>query len=403
MPTFRCRYATPDGRFLNRTLSADSKSALKWELEKEGNFVYRIRREEKFRIWPSLRPGLRRFRLRDFYGFNQELLVLVKTGIPIVAALDAIIAKAEKSDFLETIKQVRYDVSTGEALSAACGRHPRIFSRLYVSALSAGERSGNIPLAISRHIDYLKKSAELRKKVITASTYPVILVVASALVLLLLLTYVVPAFTQTYLQTGTELPALTLFLIGAANTIKDNLLLGIIAAVLFFAALIYARTQEPFLQWLHRIKLRLPIVGGLFLNYATAQMVRTLAVVLEGGTPLIDSVRIAAGVMNNSYLEDAMRQVTRRLEEGSAFSTAVEETQSFPPLAIRMIAAGESGGELEPVLNEIADFYDGEVEGRLAVISSAVEPTLMMVMGLVIGLIVVAMYLPIFQLAGTIF
>lgn len=403
MPNFRCKYATPEGQFLNRILSADSKSALKWELEKDGNFVYKIEREEKLRLWPSMRPGFRKYRLRDFYSFNQEFLVLVKTGIPIVAALDAIIEKAEKSDLLEIVKQVRYDVSTGEALSEACAKHPKVFSNLYVAALKAGERAGNIPLAISRHVDYLKKSAALRKKLITASTYPVILMTASTLVLLLLLTYVVPSFTRTYLETGTQLPALTLLLINVANGLKDNLLYAIGAAAVLFAALAYARTHEPFLLSLHRLKLRLPVLGELFLNYATAQLVRTVSVVLESGTPLIDSVRMSAGVLNNRYLEDRLREVARRLEEGSGFSVALQDTRAFPPLATRMIAAGESGGELETVLNEIADFYDTEVEGRLAVIASAVEPTLMMVMGLVIGLIVVAMYLPIFQLAGTIF
>ncbi|MFZ7126617.1 MAG: type II secretion system F family protein [Desulfobacterales bacterium] len=403
MPTFRCKYATPEGRFLDRTLSAESKSALKWELEKEGNFVLKIRRAEKVRLLPAARKITRRIRMRDFYGFNQEFLVLVKTGIPIVSALDAILEKAESTALVEILKQVRYDISTGEALSDAVARHPKVFSNLYVASLKAGERSGNIPMAISRHIEYLKKSQALRKKVISASTYPLILVAASVIVLMLLMTYVVPAFTRTYFETGTQLPALTMLLIGTANGLRENLLWVLGAVAVLAAALAYARTQEPFQLWMHRVKLKLPVLGKLMLSYATAQLTRTLSVVLGGGTTLIESVRISAGVMNNLYLEAHLREVTRRLEEGTAFSTAIIETETFPPLAARMIAAGESGGELEPVLAEIADFYDTEVENGLTIISTAVEPTLMVVMGLVIGLIVVAMYLPIFQLAGTVF
>jgi type IV pilus assembly protein PilC len=403
MPTFRCKYASPDGRFLKQTMSADSKSALRWELEKEGHFVYTIHSEERFRLGSFFKPTFKRYRRRDFFSFNQEFLVLVKTGIPIVAALDAIIEKAGKSDFIDIIQQVRYDVSTGDALSDACAKHPHAFSNLYVASIKAGERSGNIPLAVTRYIDYLKKTAALRKKLYTASTYPLILILASTGVLTLLMTYVVPSFTQTYLETGTELPALTTLLIATANGLKNHMVMILVLLVILAAAFAYARTYEIVLYTIHRMKLRVPVLGSLFLNYAAAQFARTASVVLEGGTTLIDAVTISANVVNNRFVEARLRTVTRHLEEGASFSEALEDAQVFPALATRMIAAGESGGELEMVLNEIADFYDSDVENRLAMISSAVEPTLMLVMGLVIGVIVVAMYLPIFQLAGTVF
>jgi type IV pilus assembly protein PilC len=384
-------------------MAGESKSSLQWQLEKEGNFVYRIQREGGVLSWPGRGEGFRVFNRREFYSFNQEFLVLLKTGTPIVAALDAIIEKAGKSGFFKIIEQVRYDVSTGSSLSDACAKHPRVFSKLYVASIKAGEKSGNISRAISRHVDYLKKIDALRKKVVTASTYPIILVTASAFVLLLLMTYVVPAFTQTYLETGSELPLLTRILIATATAFKTHFLSGLGLVVLAGAGFAYARTREPFVKALHRMKLRIPLLGPLFLNYATARFTRTVAVVLEGGAPLIESIRIAAGVISNRYLEDRLEDVALRLEEGGQFSSALEETRAFPPLASRMISTGESGGLLEPVLNEIADFYDSEVEGRLAIISSAVEPALMVLMGLLIGLIVVAMYLPIFQLAGTVF
>ena len=237
---------------------------------------------------------------------------------------------------------------------------------------------------------------------ISASVYPLILVSASIAVLFLLLIYVVPSFTKTYFESGTQLPAMTMVLISFSNGVKDHSPYLVILVILMIIGWNRGMRHENWRtlrdQWL----LKMPYVGGLYISYATALVLRTVAMVLTAGAPLIESVRIAAGTLNNLFLRDKLIQVVRRITEGYGFSEALEETESFPHLAIRMIAAGESGGELEQVLVDAADFYDEEVEAKLAIISAAIEPTLMIVMGLVIGFIVLAMYMPIFQLAGTI-
>jgi type IV pilus assembly protein PilC len=393
---------TPDGNYVKKTIAADSRDDLQWRLEKDGHFVYRIRREDRLRLTLGGEPRSKKFKIRDFFSFNKEFAVLIRTGMPIVAALDAIIEKSEPSELNNILQQVRYDVSTGESLSDAFAKYPRIFSNLYISSLQAGEKSGNIPEALIKHVAYLKQMMALRRKLISASVYPLILVTASVAVLFLLLIYVVPAFTKTYFESGTQLPAITMVLINVSNGIKNNFIYLALLAILMTAGWAHAARQETLRIHMDQWLIKVPYIGRLYISYATALFLRTVAMVLTAGAPLIESVRIASGTLNNLFLRNKLIQVVRRITEGLGFSEALDETEAFPHLAIRMIAAGESGGELEQVLLDAADFYDDEVDVKLTVISSTIEPALMIIMGLLIGFIVLAMYMPIFQLAGTI-
>jgi type IV pilus assembly protein PilC len=393
---------TPDGNYVKKTIAADSRDDLQWRLEKDGHFVYRIRREDRLRLTLGGEPRSKKFKIRDFFSFNKEFAVLIRTGMPIVAALDAIIEKSEPSELNNILQQVRYDVSTGESLSDAFAKYPRIFSNLYISSLQAGEKSGNIPEALIKHVAYLKQMMALRRKLISASVYPLILVTVSVAVLFLLLIYVVPAFTKTYFESGTQLPAITMVLINVSNGIKNNFIYLALLAILMTAGWAHAARQETLRIHMDQWLIKVPYIGRLYISYATALFLRTVAMVLTAGAPLIESVRIASGTLNNLFLRNKLIQVVRRITEGLGFSEALDETEAFPHLAIRMIAAGESGGELEQVLLDAADFYDDEVDVKLTVISSTIEPALMIIMGLLIGFIVLAMYMPIFQLAGTI-
>jgi len=393
---------TPDGHYVKKTIAADSRDDLQWRLEKDGHFVYRIRREDRLRLPLGGEPRSKKFKIRDFFSFNKEFAVLIRTGMPIVAALDAIIEKSEPSELNNILQQVRYDVSTGESLSDAFAKYPRIFSNLYISSLQAGEKSGNIPEALIKHVAYLKQMMALRRKLISASVYPLILVTASVAVLFLLLIYVVPAFTKTYFESGTQLPAITMVLINVSNGIKNNFIYLALLAILMTVGWAHAARRETLRIYMDQWLLKVPYLGRLYISYATALFLRTVAMVLTAGAPLIESVRIASGTLNNLFLRAKLILVVRRITEGLGFSEALDETEAFPHLAIRMIAAGESGGELEQVLLDAADFYDDEVDVKLTVISSTIEPALMIIMGLLIGFIVLAMYMPIFQLAGTI-
>lgn len=402
MPTFRCKLATSGGRIIDKTLIGDNKGTLREHLEREGNFVLDIRRAERGFHFIQWRGGRRRFKSKDFLTFNQELAVLIKAGLPVLSALDAIIEKASEGEFLDILKEIRNDVSSGSSLSEAFGKFTHVFSPLYVASLQAGEKSADIPLVLTRHIDYMKKVDEIKQKVIAASIYPLILTVASLFALIFLLLYVVPTFTKTYLEAGTQLPELTRLLIKFSNGIKTNILFFPLILAAIVAGFLYMKKTDEGQVRLGRWRLAIPFLGRVYLHYSLSKVARTLATVLRGGVPLVDSVRIASRTLNNAYLKLQFAVVNEQLEQGEGFSEALSGSKVFPSLAVRMISAGESGGALEQVLNDMADFYETDVDNRLSILTSAIEPALMIIMGLLIGFIVLAMYMPIFQMAGTI-
>jgi type IV pilus assembly protein PilC len=402
MPTFRCKFATPAGSVVEKTLIADNKTALKNFLEEEGNFVLKIHSTERILAFFEWRGRRKSFRLRDFLSFNQEFAVLIKAGLPILSALDTVLERGTNSDLYDLLREVRNDVSTGESLSAAFGKFSSVVSNLYVASLQAGEKSGSISLAISRYIAYIKKMLAIRQKVITASIYPAILTTVSIFVLVFLMVFVVPTFTAAYFDSGTQLPTITLVLVAVSHGLKNNIFLVVLLAAGLWAGGVYARRTVAGRRFIDRVKLRMPVVGDIFMMYYVSRLARTLSTVLASGMPLVDAVRIASGTMDNFFLKEMIQKVVKLLEEGGGFAASLDRVEVFPKMAIRMVDAGESGGALETVLDDVADFYEMDVDAKLTILTSAIEPALMVVMGLLIGFIVLAMYLPIFQLAGAI-
>jgi type IV pilus assembly protein PilC len=402
MPIYRYIITTPSGRTIEKTLTSSSKTSLKEYLEREGNFVLDIRKEGGFSSLFKRGGHRSRIKLKDFLVFNQEFSVLLKAGLPIVSALDTIIKKGGKSEFIKILKDIRNDISGGSSLSDAFGNFSDVFSNLYVASLQAGERSGNIGLAITRFIDYTKKISEIRQKVITASVYPVILTLVSVFSVLFLLIYVVPSFTQTYFDAGTELPALTLMLVNFSSGLKSNVIYILIFFILLIVGYKYSTRTEAGRIYFDRSLLNIPFIGTIYIHYSLSKLTRTLATVLSGGTPLVESIRISSGTMDNAFLKIKLEDTADSLEKGAGFSESLSNTGAFPNLALRMIEAGETGGALEKVLDDIAEFYESDVDTKVSVLTSAIEPALMVVMGLLIGFIVLAMYLPIFQMAGAI-
>jgi type IV pilus assembly protein PilC len=403
MPTFKCKIAEPgQSKVLEQTLVADSKTSLKHHLEDQGNFVFEIRPTERSGSLLDRLKFHKKINLKEFYSFNQELSVLLKTGLTVVGALDVIVQKGRESEFKRLLKDIRRDVFSGESLSGAFSKYSHIFSKLYVATLQAGEKSGDLDRAIGRYLEYMKKTSEIRHKVISASAYPLILTMVSVITLMFLLMFVVPTFTGTFLASGAQLPGMTLFLIRFSTFLKTHYLFLFLGFILIFCEGIYLHKTEFGRMHIDRLKLSLPFIGDLMRSYAVSKFTRTLATVLKGGAPLMDAVRTAGGVLNNRFIKSGLEKVLGDIQQGTGFSESLEKQGLFPVLAVRMIHAGEGGGALEPVLNEIADFYEAEVEAKLNLITTAVEPALMVCMGFIIGFIVLAMYMPIFQLAGTI-
>lgn len=401
MPTFNCKIGTPDGRVLEKEFESSSPEILRESLVEQGFSVFQIRK----RVFSGLfgKTGAAgSLSGRRFLSLNQELIVLIRSGLPILQVLDAITERMEAGGLLVVLREIREDIKGGGSLSEAFAKYPRFFPPLFIASLQAGERTGDLPITIARYIAYQKRVEALKAKVRSASFYPVLLSVAAIVVLFFLMLWVIPNFIQIFSDAKVQLPLITRILVGATEILTASvpfllplLVFGIVSAKLFI------RTEKGALV-LDRIILKLPFFGPMLLEYALSSFCRTLGTTLSSGMPLVQAMRMSRGTLNNRILEGRIRQSIRQVEEGQPFSGSLSDTGIFPGIALRMIAAGEAGGSLGEMLGEVADYYEGEVTQKLDKLTTLIEPLLMLGIGLLIGGIVVAMYIPIFQLAGTV-
>jgi len=401
MSIFTCKIGTPDGQISFREIEASNLQELRSNLEEQGYYVFRIRKKP-FQF--LLDTGIKRKRIdtRALLTFNQEMLVLLKAGIPIMQVLDTILERHDNGKLAEILKVVREDVKGGASLSVALEKHGRLFPHLYVSSIRAGERTGDLPHTIRRFIQYLKRVDAIRKKVVAALFYPAIIVVVAFLAVMLLLIYVVPTFSQIYADAGSQLPLPTQILIAFTTFLKRFFLLGVVMAMAGAAAFRSWAATENGRFTLDRFKLRVPYLGDVFTKYSVAGFTRTLATVLGSGIPAVESLRMSIGTLNNVYMESKMLEAVRFIEEGGRISAAFERIEIMPPLALRMLGVGESTGSLEDMLIDIADYLEDELEERMRILTTAIEPAVMVVMGIIIGGIIITMYLPVFKIAGTV-
>lgn len=401
MALFTCKLGSSDGRIVEKELEAANPEMLRQSLEEQGFFVFEVRKKPFQFLWEK-GAARRRVSTKELLTFNQELLVLVKAGLPILQALDTIMERAEKGKLAELLPEVREDIKGGTALSDAFEKYPMAFPHLYVAAIRAGERTGDLPKTIRRYIAYLKRAEALRKKFISALVYPAILVTVASLAVALLLVYVVPTFSQIYLEAGSKLPLPTQVLIAFTGFLKKSFVF-IVAAVVAGVALArrWAATEAGRFR-VDGMKLKLPFFGETMARYSLTGFTRTFATVLGSGIPIVQALKMSVGTLNNRVLERRLLEAVVRVEEGMKLSTALEGAGIMPSLALRMIGVGETTGALEEMLLDISEHFEEEIEGRLHVLTTAIEPAIMLLMGLVIGGIVITMYLPVFKVAGTV-
>lgn len=401
MPSYQCKIGTADGRVVKKTFDSSSKKQLREDLEGQGFYVFQIRRQA-LQLFAADRSQAGRLSGQRLLSFNQELLVLLRSGLPILQILDTQIDQMEAGLFRDALVEIREDVTGGSVLSDAFAKFPRLFSPLYVASIRAGEKTGDLPVTMARFLEYQKRIEAIRAKIRSASFYPLLLTSTAFAVVFFLMLYVVPRFTEIYADANVELPLITRMLIGTAGIIERSwyfLLLSIAGASLLVNALL--RSSQGRLR-VDCALLKVPFFGPLKIDYALSGFCRTLGTTLASGTPLVPAMQMSRGTLNNRNLEKEMRQAIRRIEEGTALSESLQRTGFFPPLALRMVGVGETSGALTEMLGDIADYYEAEVERRLTRLTTMIEPVLMMGMGLMIAFIIVAMYVPIFQLAGTV-
>jgi type IV pilus assembly protein PilC len=401
MPIFTCKLGSADGRIFEKELEAANPEMLRQSLEDQGFFVFGVKKRPFQFLWDK---GIARSRVgnKELITLNQELLVLLKAGLPIIQALDTILERIDSGRLADVLKDVREDIKGGRSLSEALMKFPRAFPQLYVASIMAGERTGDLPLTIKRFNLYLKKSEVMKKKLIGALVYPGILVTVAAVAITVLLVYVVPTFSQVYSDAGSQLPVPTQLLINFTGFLRRFFLVFVgltIGAVALFRS--WAITEKG-RYIIDSYKLKLPLVGEMWRKYSLTSFTRTLATVIGSGIPIVESLKMVVGTLNNVILERKLLTAVTRVEEGTRLSVALESEHFMPPLAIRMLSVGETIGSLEEMLVEISEYFEEELEERLGVLATAIEPAIMIVMGLVIGVIIITMYLPVFKIAGTV-
>ncbi|HIJ96833.1 MAG TPA: type II secretion system F family protein [Desulfuromonadales bacterium] len=401
MALFTCKIGASDGKITYRDLEAADAAVLKKSLEDQGYFVFELKKKPFQFLFDK---GVKRRKIdnKSLLTFNQEVLVLIKAGMPIMQVLDTILERHDSGKLSEVLQQVREDVKSGAALSVAMEKHGTVFPYLYVASIRAGERTGDLPQTIRRYIQYLKRVDGIRKKIVAALLYPAILVVFAGLAITLLLVYVVPTFSQVYADSGSQLPLLTQLLITFTGLLR-RLFLVILAvtALLIYLFQTWKKTEKGHFIF-DRFKLTVPLFGDVMTKYSVSGFTRTLATVLGSGIPIIESLRMSIGTLDNVFMEKKLFEAVRFIEEGGRLSVALERINIMPPLALRMLGVGETTGGLEDMLIDISDYLEDELEERMKIVTTAIEPAIMLIMGVVIGVIIVAMYLPIFKIAGTV-
>lgn len=398
---FRCRLGTPSGEIIEGVYVAQSEGALRRELEDKGLHVLSLRARTGL---GGLAPGRRTRTIarHEFLVFNQELATLLKAGMPLVQSIDILRVRLSNPVFKAVLDDVHEKVRAGTALSDAFAAHGDLFPGVYTASLMAGERSGNLEAVLRRFVAYSKVIDTVRSKTLSALIYPVILIALALVLVGIIVIKVVPTFSDFYSSFGAELPISTQIIVAISNVVRSQLVV-IIAILLGGAFSFYTWIGRPGQKArFDRIVLSLPAVGPAMHKFATSQLARTLSTLLGGGIPLVNALDIAARSTGNRYLGRELEVVAQRVREGQGFASTLLERKTVPDVAIKMIEVGESTGALQEMLNSLADFYDEEIETDVGRFVTVIEPALLVIMGVVIAAVVLALYMPLFQLTSVI-
>ncbi len=400
---FRCRLATPGGEIIEGVYVSESEAHLRHELEEKGLLVLALQRRGTVAGWPGISvPRRQKISQHEFLVFNQELATLLKAGMPLVQSLDLLRQQVANPVFKSVLNDVYERVKAGTALSDAFQSHGELFPGVYTASLLAGEKSGNLDAVLRRYVSYEKVIGAVRRKMLSALIYPAILVTLAIGLVGIIILRVVPAFSDFYASFDAELPLVTRLIVKTSSIIRSQflpILLVVMAAGL--AAWAWFRQKGQRLRF-DRMVLFIPGLGPAVRMFSTSQLARTLATLLGGGIPLVTALQVAARSIGNQHMARELEQVGQRVREGASFAATLQEHGIVPDVAVKMIEVGEATGSLQDMLNSLADFYDEEIENRVGRFVTLVEPLLLVVMGIVIAALVLALYMPLFQLSSVI-
>ncbi|WP_440996152.1 type II secretion system inner membrane protein GspF [Arhodomonas sp. SL1] len=387
------------GRETGGVLEGDSPRQIRQQLRERGLVPLEVDEvRERRRSGGGLGGRGGRIRASELTLFTRQLATLVGSGTPLEEALRAVARQSERAAMRRLVTGVRARVVEGHTLADGLAAFPRVFSELYRATVAAGEHTGHLDLVLERLADYVEKRQQMRQRIQQALIYPIALVVVSVAVVALLLTYVVPKVTRVFTDTGQELPALTRGLIATSDFLRDwgpaLVVAGALAAVAFAVGL----RRPGFRHRVHALILRLPLLGRLARGLNTARFARTFSILIGSGVAVLEALRISAGVIANLPMREAVSEAASRIREGAAIAPALEASGQFPPMTVHLIASGETGGDLEGMLERAAISQEREIDGLIGTLLALFEPLLIVIMGSVVLVIVLSILLPIFEL-----
>jgi type IV pilus assembly protein PilC len=394
MTEFTIKLADDRGRVQEQTQMAASAEELRARFTQAGYLVYSVK--AKSSLGGSAK---KKVKLAPFLVFNQQFLTLIRAGLPILSSLDLLSKRQKDMVFRSQLEDVTGRIKTGESISAAFEAQGS-FPLVYTTTLLAGERSGNLEEVLQRFLEFQRVSLTFRKKLIASLIYPAILIVMVIGLFIFLITFVVPRFAQLYDQLGTKLPGLTLFLLQVGKDAQQyGLYIGPAVVLALYGAFRWSKTEGG-ATTIDKIRVSLPLLGSVWVRYQVGLFSRTLSTLLTGGLPLVPSLETSARSIDSRQIAKAVYSSVETVREGKGLAVSLEATKVFPELAIEMIEVGESTGALPQMLNSVAEFFEEDVQTSLAAIMSLIEPAIMIVMGVVVVVILIALYLPIFSLNG---
>jgi type IV pilus assembly protein PilC len=400
MPTtYAYKVRDREGKTLGGTLEAESEEAVLGRLRQLGYAPISIEAEKGPGLKTEIRlPGAGRVKLKDLAVFSRQFATMINSGLSLLRALTILGEQTSNRRLGEVVIRVRAEIEQGTSLSAALAKHPKIFNRLYVSMVRAGEIGGFLDQVLVKVADTFEKEVALRGKIRSAMTYPVVVFAMVIMIVSAMLIFIVPTFATLYESLGGTLPLPTRILIGASNGFRRFIQLLVLLIIgLSFAYRRWRATPSGRYR-LDQFKLKVKVFGPLFHKSALSRFSRTLATLIQAGVPILQALEIVAETVNNGVISRAVRDVQDSVREGESLATPLSKHPTFPAMVVQMMAVGEETGALDTMLSKVADFYDQEVEAAVASLTSMIEPILIAVMGAAVGGMVVALYLPLFSI-----
>src|SRR5579872_6519380 len=401
MAEYAVKYADSRGEVHQKVMEASTENELRERYTQQGFLIYSIKERGREIAGIQMNIGRKKkLNLEKFLIFNQQFVTLIRAGLPILKGLDLLSERLTDAKLGPHIKLVREEVKNGSLLSDAFGRQG-VFPPIYVTSVMAGEKSGALGEVLERYINYQKLSMAVRKKLLMSLIYPALLLILVICLMVFLITYVVPNFAELYNSMQAKLPPATQLLIALGTTARSYILAGFAGLIVAAIALRFWAKTPNGEEWVDRARLKLPMIGEIWIKYQVSQFSRVLSTLLVGGIPLVQALDTAGSSLGTTLLKKTLEKAGKMVKEGQALSSALKQTKIFPGLSIDMIEVGESTGALPAMLTSVAEFYEDDVTTRMTAALSLIEPAIMIFMGCFVTFVLVALYLPIFSLADT--